>query len=145
MNLRNILVPVLVIGLLWVGHRTYGWAGVAAVGGGVVMWLLLHFTRMMNVLRRAADRPIGHVSSAVMLHARLQPGMALMQVIAMTRSLGQLQSPADMQPEIYRWTDTNGTQVDCEFRHGKLVQWQLQRPAQPDISTEDAAAPASTP
>lgn len=144
MNLRNILVPVLVLGLLGAGYRAYGWAGVAAVGGGVVMWLLLHFTRLMNVLRKAADHPIGYVSSAVMLNAKLQSGMALMQVMALTRSLGQLQSPAEMQPEIYRWTDTSGAQVDCEFHHGKLVQWQLQRPAQPDTST-DAAAPAPTP
>jgi len=144
MNLRNILVPVLVIGLLLAGYRAYGWAGVAGVGGGVMMWLLLHFTRLMNVLKKAADHPIGYVSSAVMLNARLQPRMALMQVIALTRSLGQLQSPANTQPEIYRWIDASGAQVDCEFHYGKLAQWQLQRPVASDVGA-DAAAPATTP
>ena len=99
MNLRNILVPVLLIVLLLAGYRSYGWAGVAAVGGGG---------------------------------------------IALTRSLGRLQSPADTQPEIYRWMDTSGSQVDCEFRNGKLVQWQLQRPMQPEADT-DTAAQATTP
>lgn len=144
MNLRNILVPVLVIGLLWMGYRSYGWPGVAAVGGGVLMWLLLHFTRLMNVLKKAADRPIGHVGSAVMLHAKLRAGVSLLHVIAMTRSLGQLQSPAETQPEIYRWTDASGSWVECEFQHGKLVQWQLQRPSAPETGT-DAATAAPTP
>jgi hypothetical protein len=38
MNLRNILVPRGVIGLVVVGYASYGWPGVAAVVGGVVMW-----------------------------------------------------------------------------------------------------------
>ena len=93
------------------------------------LWLLLHFTRMMQVLKRAAKRPIGYVDSAVMLNAKLKPGVTLLHVVAMTRSLGELKSVKDQQPEQYRWTDGTESQVTCEFRGGKLVRWDLVRPA----------------
>jgi hypothetical protein len=128
MNFRNILVPVGLVIVVVMGFRSYGWMGVAAVGGGVLMWALLHFTRLMNVLRKAEDRPIGHVGSAVMLNAKLQTGVSLMHVGAMTRSLGALQSPENEQPEVYRWTDGTQSHVTCEFRNGKLVKWVLERP-----------------
>ena len=128
MNLRNIFVPAGVIGLVLVGYASAGWPGVAAVVGGLVMWALLHFTRLMNVLRKAADRPIGHVGSAVMLNARLQAGVCLMHVVAMTQALGELLSAEGADPEIYRWTDGTRSHVTCEFRQGKLVKWTLERP-----------------
>ncbi len=89
MNLRNIFVPAGVIGLVLVGYASAGWPGVAAVVGGLVMWALLHFTRLMNVMKKAANRPMGYVGSAVMLNARLKPGVNLMHVVAMTQSLGE--------------------------------------------------------
>ena len=143
MNLRNILVPVGLVILVVMGFRSYGWMGVAAVGGGVVMWALLHFTRLMNVLRKAADRPIGHVGSAVMLNARLQAGVSLMHVVAMTRSLGALQSPENQQPEFYRWTDGTRSHVTCEFHNDKLVKWVLERPAAPEDAQDGTAGSAA--
>ncbi len=128
MNLRNVFVPVGVVGVLVVGYVSYGWPGVAAVGGGLVMWALLHFTRLMNVMKKAANRPIGYVGSAVMLNAKLQEGVNLMHVVAMTQSLGELRSAQDADPEVYRWTDGTKSHVTCEFRHGKLVKWTLIRP-----------------
>jgi hypothetical protein len=84
MNFTKILAPVAII-LLTVGAwRQFGWAGIALAGGGVVMWILLHFTRMLTILKKASDRPIGHVASAVMLNAKLKKGVSLMHVIAMT-------------------------------------------------------------
>ena len=109
-------------------QQMYGWMGVAVVAGGLLMWLLLHFNRTMAVLRKAADRPIGHVGSAVMLNARLRTGVTLLHVVALTRSLGALQSDQEAQPEVYRWTDAGGSHVTCEFRKGKLVTWTLERP-----------------
>jgi hypothetical protein len=111
--------------------------GVAGMAALLVMWLLLHFTRLMAVLKKAADRPIGHVDSAVMLNARLRTGVTLMHVVAMTRSLGALQSPENVQPEVYRWTDAGGSHVTCEFRQGRLTVWSLVRP----LAGEDPAAP----
>ncbi|RLJ38089.1 glycerate kinase [Acidovorax sp. 106] len=128
MNLRNIFVPVGVIGLVVVGYASAGWPGVAAVAGGLVMWALLHFTRLMNVMRKAAKRPIGYVGSAVMLNARLKSGVNLMHVMAMTQSLGERLSAVDVQPEVYRWTDGTQSHVTCEFVNGRLQKWTLERP-----------------
>ena len=148
MNLRKFLVPLGVIALVGFGFRAYGWPGVAAVVGGLVMWALLHFTRLMNVMNKAAKRPIGYVGSAVMLNARLTAGVNLMHVVAMTQALGELQSAEGAEPEVYRWTDGTRSHVTCEFRHGKLVQWTLVRPqAEADTETEaaNAAPPAASP
>ena len=129
MNFTKILAPVAII-LLTVGAwRQFGWAGIALAGGGVVMWILLHFTRLLTILKKAADRPIGHVASAVMLNAKLKKGVSLMHVIAMTRSLGSLQSPKDEQPEVFTWTDAGQSSVTCTFVGGKLAEWSLYRPA----------------
>ncbi len=128
MNFQRIAVPLLVIGLLVFAGRQYGWAGVAAVGGGLVMWLLLHWTRMMTVMKRAAHRPIGWVASAVMLNAKLKPGVNLMHVIAMTRSLGDRLSAEGEQPERYRWTDNGGSTVTVTLQGGRVTAWELQRP-----------------
>lgn len=129
MNWRNAWVPLVGAVLVVAAYRAYGWMGVAVAVSFLVMWLLLHFTRLMAVLRKAADSPIGHVASAVMLNARLRSGVTLMHVIAMTRALGALQSHENEQPEVYRWTDAGGSHVTCEFRHGRLVSWTLHRPA----------------
>jgi hypothetical protein len=142
MQLQRILVPVGCLLLLGVAWRSYGWAGVAVAGGALVMWLLLHFTRLMTILKRAANRPIGHVGSAVMLNAKLKAGVTLMHVIAMTRSLGEQRSPKDEQPELFRWTDGGGSHVTCEFRGGKLVSWALDRP-QPELDQPPGEPPSA--
>lgn len=144
MNWRTMVVWVGGAVLMAAAWRAYGWAGVALAAGGVLMWLLLHFTRLMHVLKRAADRPLGFVDSAVMLHAKLRPGVSLLHVMALTRSLGQRLSPKDEQPELYRWTDGTASHVTCEFRDGKLVRWELVRPpVAPD--TDATGAPPSAP
>ena len=136
MNFQKLLVPVLGVAAVVLAYRFYGWSGVAAVASALVMWVLLHFTRMMQVLKRAANRPIGYVDSAVMLNAKLKPGLSLLHVIAMTRSLGKLQSEKDVQPEVFCWTDSSDSQVSCTFAGGKLAQHELFRP------TAEATPPA---
>ena len=127
---QTIAVRIGAVALLVMGYRWYGWPGVAGAVGALVMWMLLHFTRMLQVLRRASHRPKGHVESSVMLNARLHPGVSLMQVVALSRSLGELRSPAGEQPEVFRWTDTGQSFVECEFQGGKLANWRLDRPPQ---------------
>jgi hypothetical protein len=102
---------------------------------------MLHFSRALQVLKRAANRPIGFVASAVMLNAKLKKSVSLLHVVAMTKSLGELQSPKDAQPEIFRWTDDGKSFVECEFRDGKLAMWALTRPEQP-AEAHDGEAPA---
>ena len=139
MNYQKIVLPVLGVVLVVAAYRGYGWPGVALVVGGIVMWMLLHFTRMMRVLQGASARPVGWVDSAVMLNARLRPGVNLLHVMALTRAIGEQVSAKDAQPEVYRWTDGSGSSVTCEFAMGKLVKWELFRP-QP--AAEEAAPPA---
>ena len=138
MNSQKILVPIAGAAAVVMAYRLYGWAGVAVVATVVVMWVLLHFTRMMQVLKRAANRPIGYVDSAVMLNAKLRAGHTLLHVVAMTKSLGSQQSEKDMQPEVFRWTDGGLSHVTCTFVGGKLAQHLLFRPAAPDsVSAAD--------
>lgn len=139
MNFQKIALPILGVAVVAIAYRAYGWGGVTLAAGGIVMWMLLHFTRMMKVLQGAANRPVGWVDSAVMLHAKLRPGVNLLHVMALTKAIGELLSEKDAQPEVFRWTDGSGSHVTCEFVQGKLVKWTLFRPPVPE---EGAAAPA---
>jgi hypothetical protein len=140
MNFQRIVLPILGVVVVIVAWRGYGWPGVALAAGGIVMWMLLHFTRMMKVLQRASARPVGFCDSAVMLNAKLRPGVNLLHVVAMTRAIGEQLSPKEQQPELYRWTDGSGSHVTCEFLHGKLVKWELFRPqTAPDEGQSPAA------
>jgi len=131
MNLQKILVPIAILGGTVLAFRSYGWAGIAAVLTMLVFGVLLHFSRMMQVLKRAANRPIGYVDSAVMLNAKLKPGATLLHVVAMTRALGLLKSVKDEQPEVFEWKDASESVVTCTFVGGKLMQHELVRPPTP--------------
>ena len=139
MNFQKFLLPVGAVLLLGLAWRGYGWSGVAIASGAIVMFLLLNFHRAMQVLKRAAERPVGHVASAVTLDARLKPGVTLMNVVAMTQALGELRSLPDAQPELYRWTDGSQSYVDAVFRDGKLQSWTFTQPETPP--GEESAAP----
>jgi len=138
MKLQRIFVPIAGAALIAFAWRNWGWPGVALVVGGIIMWVLLHFTRMTQTLQRAANRPVGYVGSAVMLNAKLKPKLTLLHVIGLARALGEQLSPKDEQPEIFRWTDGSASYVTCEFVQGKLVKWTLVRPTA-EAATEPAA------
>ncbi len=128
MNFKSILLWVGGVAAIAAAYQKYGWPGVAVVSGAVVMWMLLHFTRMLTVLKRAANQPMGYVASAVMLNAKLRKNVNLLHVMALTRSIGLLQTEKDAQPEIYRWQDAGDSHVTCVFMNGKLQSWELVRP-----------------
>ena len=109
-----------------VGYTSYGWPGVALAVSVIAFWLLLQFSRALRVMRTAADRPVGHVDSAVMLQSRLHAGMPLAQVMKLTRSLGEKRGDA---PETYAWRDAGGDEVIVEMKDGRLSRFQLQRVA----------------
>ena len=123
------------------GYHAFAWMGFFLVLGGLVMWALLHFTRLVKVLERAANRPMGYVDSAVMLNAKLKTGVNLMHVIALTRSLGELLSPKDEQPEVFRWRDNSQSVVTCVFQDGRLQSWTLDRPSDSQPATDQAPQP----
>jgi uncharacterized protein (DUF58 family) len=107
-----------------VGYVSYGGRGVLLAFTVIVFWLLLQFSRTLRTLRTAAGSPVGHVASAVMLQARLKPGLRLVDVIGMTRSLGERVSES---PEVWRWRDEGGAAVTLQFERARLAQWRLER------------------
>ena len=141
MKLQQIWVPVAALAGLAYGYHAFAWMGFFLVLGGLVMWALLHFTRLVKVLERAANRPMGYVDSAVMLNAKLKTGVNLMHVIALTRSLGEQISPKDEQPEVFRWRDNSLSVVTCVFQDGRLQSWTLERPSDNPAATEQAPQP----
>jgi hypothetical protein len=106
------------------GWWSYGWQGVVMAVSVIVFWLLLQFSRALRVMKNAATSPKGQVDSAVMLNAKLKPGMTLMQVITLTRSLGQRVSET---PEVWAWSDAYGASVALTLVAGKLTHWELTR------------------
>ena len=110
------------------GYVGYGWPGVVLALSVVVFWMLLQFSRALRAMRDAAGRPVGRVDNAVMLHARLRTGLRLVDVMKLTRSLGQAVSGSKTQdPEVFVWTDEAGDSVRVELKAGKVSAWALQR------------------
>lgn len=145
MKFQRFLVPIGCLALAAWAYGAYGWHGVLLVTGGLVMWLLMQYTRVMAVLRRANDRPVGTVASAVMLNAKLKKGATLLHAVALTKSLGQLRSPEGAQPEVYRWTDNGESFVDASFVEGRLDTWRLTRPQAGDAPDADPSAAPGAP
>lgn len=123
-----------------VGWWQWGGYGVVLALTVVVFWLLLQFYRALRVMQAAGAAPVGHVANAVMLHARLNTGMTLLEILPHTRSLGQKLS--DPPAEAFAWTDANGDRVEVTLVNGRLTQWQLIRAAAADAEGEAVQAPA---
>ena len=127
-KLRKYLMPVGLLLLLSWAWQSAGWEGIALALTGFVMWLLMHFTTVLVIMRRARNRPIGYVGSVVMLHTKLKAGMTHLQVVGMTRSLGERLSPAGEDPELFAWRDGNDNRLTATFVGGKLQSWEFKRP-----------------
>lgn len=123
------LAAVAVVG----GFLAYGWQGLVLALTMTVFWLLLQFGRALRAMRDAASRPLGTTDNALMLHARLRPGMRLLQILPLAGSLGQ---KVGDDPETFLWTDVGGDLVRVQLRGGRLVATALERAA--------AAAPGET-
>ncbi len=111
------------------GWFAYGWPGVALAATVIVFWLLLQFNRAVRVMRRAGTAPVGHVDSAVMLHAKLRPGMTLMEMLPLAGSLGEV--VGEPAAESFCWRDGSGRRLDVQFKQGRLVKWELGQPTAP--------------
>ena len=118
---------------LFIGWRSYGWPGVALAFSVIVFWLLLQFSRSVRVMRGASESPVGHVDSAVMLNAKLREKQPMLEIVKLTKSLGQRVGD---EPEVWRWTDDGGSSVEITFVNGRCTRWVLQRPPE----TAEAAA-----
>jgi hypothetical protein len=73
--------------------------------------------------------------------------MRLMEIIPLTRSLGQAVEGEPGVPETFTWTDTSGACVRVQLVGGRLRQWSLERPAESPAESPAAAplAAASDP
>ena len=119
---------LLAVAGLAAGYRAYGGPGVVLAATIVVFWLLLQFSRALRTLRAASAEPVGSLDSAVMLHAKLRPGMTLPQVLAVTGSLGEkTETRSANSEESWRWRDAGGSAVTVHLRHGRVVDWSLVR------------------
>ena len=122
----------LAVAAMAAGTIAYGWPGVLLALSVVVFWLLLQFSRALRLMRRAAQRPIGSVTSALMLQTKLRQGMLLADVMKLTGSFGSLAATAEetkkpTAKEVYTWTDTGGDALQVTLTDGKVTAWQLQR------------------
>ncbi|WP_028601444.1 hypothetical protein [Ottowia thiooxydans] len=140
MTWQRILTLLAAIALGAGAWRAGGWAGIALVGSALVLWFLLNYTRLITIMKRAADQPIGYVGSAVMFNVKLRPKLPLLHVIGMTRSLGERLSAEGVEPEVYLWRDPGDSQVICEFEGGRLARWRLERPTQAAENVESGEA-----
>lgn len=107
-----------------VGWFAWGWRGVVLAVSASVFWMLLQFSRALRAMRQAAGRPMGSTPNAVMLHAKLAPGMRLLDIIPVAGSLGR---PVAEDPETFVWQDEGGDTVRVELRAGRLQAWKLER------------------
>jgi hypothetical protein len=129
------------------GYFSDGWRGLLLAVTVIVFWLLLQFSRALRVLRAAGQAPVGSVRSAVMLNAKLHPGMKLMHVLALTRSLGERLNDEHQQPERYVWQDADGDRVDTSFMAGRLTTWALQRKSdapEAGLAADNSSSPQAT-
>jgi hypothetical protein len=128
-----------------VGWMQWGWQGVVMAITLISFWLLLQFNRALRVMRQAGGAPVGRVGSAVMVHARMRRGMRLMEVIPITRSLGQVTEPDPTAGpgigvrEAFTWQDDSGAELRVDLAGGRVVRWTLQRP---DEQRPDEQQPA---
>ena len=122
--------------LLVAAWQSYGLKGLALGATLIVFWLLLQFNRSIRVMRNAGASPIGHVDSAVMLNAKLKPGLQMLQVLTLTKSLGRRVRP---DGDIYAWSDAGGSQVVVTFEGGRCKRWVLERPAEPGADSASTA------
>lgn len=125
------------------GWWAHGWLGliigVLAAGG----WAWVQFRRDRRLLAEASARPVGEVSSVVMLQAHLAHGMQMAEVVALAGCLGRAHGTHDE----WQWADAIGNEIVVTFRRGVVVRWAVARaevpPApQPSTGGEDDAGPS---
>ena len=131
MNWRTFLTALGAVALGAMAWRAGRGLGLALLASGLLLWFLLYYTRLLTIMKRANERPIGYIGSAVMLNVKLKTGLSLLHVVALTRALGERLSPEGAQPEVYRWSDPGNSHVVAEFAGGRLVHWRLERPQEP--------------
>ena len=137
------VVGWLLVGAIGAGSwLAYGWRGLAIGVSVIVFWMLMQFNRTVRVMQDAAQRPVGHVPSAVMFHAGLRPGLTMLKVVKDTGTLGiKVEGPGDD----WLWRDDGDVAVRLHFERGALASWRIERPPSEGPAAEGpgAARPAA--
>ncbi len=125
--LKPLLAWAVALAAVAAGGAAYGWRGGVLVASGLVFWLLWQFNRVVRVMKRSADAPVGFVASAVMFNARLARGMTLIEIVRLAGSLGRKVADA---PETWAWHDAGEARVVLVMAGAKLDHWELVRPSE---------------
>ena len=127
--MNSVANGALIAAALAAGWFSYGWQGVVLAVTAIVFWLLLQFSRALRVMSKAGRAPVGRVKSAVMLHSKLREGRTLVQVLALTGSLGErVDPPLSGAEESWRWRDDGDVAVTVNLVGGRTRSWQLTGP-----------------
>jgi hypothetical protein len=119
-SLRPWLFPTLFLALCYAAWRSYGWQGLLLATLMSSFWVLLHFTKLLRLLRAAAARPKGMVNDVPALQRQLRPGLPMHEVVRRTACLGE--RPADATTdEVFDWQDEQGRRLRLHFRAGRLA------------------------
>ena len=137
----RLLFPAMAAALAYAAWRSYSWPGLILALLMLSFWLLLHFTKLMRLLRTVANRPLGRVRDAGALAKRLKPGMPLVDVMRLTLSIGALRSVPDADPEVRTWSDDTGHTAICSFEQGRLVSFRVEATPQPEPPDTPGLAP----
>jgi len=137
-RVRRPLFAALALALGYAAWNQYGAKGLLLAALMMSFWGLLQFTQLMRLLQTAAQRPLGHVSDAQALHARLRRDMPLTQVVRLTHSLGQRIDLLPDTRDCFEWGDEQGWVLRGYFVRGRLTLAEMRRQApaeQPPAAT----------
>ena len=139
-RLRPWLFPTLVLALCYAAWRSYGWQGLVLAMLMSSFWVLLHFTKLMRLLRAAAARPKGAVADIPALQRHLRTGMPLHDVVRRTACLGE--RPADATAdEVFDWHDEQGRVLRLHFQAGRLQRFERLDGSRPDLAAPPPVQP----
>ena len=108
--------------------QLFGAKGLVFAVSAFAFWLMLQFNRTVRVMKVAAQNPLAHVPSAVMFQSGLRPGLTMLQIVTLTRTLGRKVEGSD---DDWIWSDPGGDRVRLHFERGHLATWRLERAPEP--------------
>lgn len=132
---RSLLFPALALALCFAAWRSYGWQGLMLAALMISFWVLLHFTKLMRLLRAAAARPMGDVADVRRLQSRLSLGMPMHNVVRHAGCLGVRLPDGPDGSEHFAWEDPEGRALHLQFMGGRLTA----------ITHQDATTPPEAP
>jgi hypothetical protein len=106
--------------------QLFGARGLVFAVSAIAFWLMLQFNRTVRITRIAAQNPLARVPSAVIFQSGLRPGLTMLQIVTITRTLGR---KVEGTEDDWVWADEGGDSVRLHFERGRLASWQLERPA----------------